>query len=56
LPPLRREKCGFSDAAAAQELDCIANYSKLMPTRIAESKFMILLGFRRPAVGLRNSA
>jgi hypothetical protein len=27
---------------AAQELDCISDYSKVMPTRIAKSKLMIL--------------
>jgi hypothetical protein len=32
----------FSDAAAAQELDCISNQSKVMPTPVAKSKFMIL--------------
>jgi hypothetical protein len=42
MPPLHREKRGFSDAAAAQELDCVSNYSRVVPIPMAKSKFMIL--------------
>jgi hypothetical protein len=46
----------FPNAAAAQELNCISSYSKVMPMRIAKPKFMILQGFQRLTVGRRSSA
>jgi hypothetical protein len=39
MPPLRREKCGFSSAAAAPGLHCVSDYSKAVPTRAANMRF-----------------
>jgi hypothetical protein len=47
VPPVRREKCGFSNATAAPVLHCSQHHSKRMPTRKANASRWFYAGFCR---------
>ncbi|HWN53024.1 MAG TPA: hypothetical protein VNO18_24945 [Xanthobacteraceae bacterium] len=54
VPPPRREKCGFSNAAAAAGAALHFQLFKGYANAHRKFKLMILLRFRPPADGLRS--